>query len=232
MKKALWIISFIPLVGTAVALLFMPDVVPMHYNAAGEIDRWGSKYENLLLPLIVLLLALFVTLLIRFFEKKAAAAEEEKTRAAALQNAKILAIVGVAAAVVFTVLQAFILVGAITGAAKEAQMQTVDLSRISVLAMGVLFIVLGNIMPKTRPNSVVGLRLSWSQYNDNTWRRANLFGGIALIIAGILTLFTGALIQNSLIALLIMMGWLLIAVIASVIYARKVYLEEKAAEKA
>ena len=120
MKKALWIISFLPLVGTAVALLFMPDVVPMHYNAAGEIDRWGSKYENLLLPLIVLLLALLVTLLIRVFEKKAAATEEDQMRTAALQNAKVLAIVGVAAAVVFTVLQAFILIGAITGAAKEA----------------------------------------------------------------------------------------------------------------
>ena len=109
MKRVLWIISFIPLVGTAVALLFMPDVVPMHYNAAGEIDRWGSKYENLLLPLIVLLLALLVTFLIRFFEKKAAAAEEDNVRAAALQNAKILAITGVAIAAVFTVLQAFIL---------------------------------------------------------------------------------------------------------------------------
>ena len=232
MKKALWIISFLPLVGTAVALLFMPDVVPMHYNAAGEIDRWGSKYENLLLPLIVLLLELLVTLLIRVFEKKASAVEDEKMRAAALQNAKVLAIVGVAAAVVFTVLQAFILIGAITGAAKEAKTQTVDLSRISVLAMGVLFIVLGNIMPKTRRNSVVGLRLSWSQYNDNTWRRSNHFAGIALVIAGVFTLFTGALVQNAIASLLIMMGWLLIAVIASVIYARKVYLEEKAAEDA
>ena len=232
MKKVLWIISFIPLVGTAVALLFMPDVVPMHYNAAGEIDRWGSKYENLLLPLIVLLLALLVTILIRFFEKKAAASEEDKVRTAALQNAKILAIAGAAIAAVFTVLQAFILIGAITGAAKEAKTQTVDLSRISVLAMGVLFIVLGNIIPKTRRNSLVGLRLSWSQYNDNTWRRANRFGGIALVIAGVLTLFTGALVQNGIAALMIMTGWLLIAVVASVIYAKKVYLEEKAGEEA
>lgn len=36
----------ISVVGTAVLIVFMPDTVPAHYNFAGEIDRWGSKYEN------------------------------------------------------------------------------------------------------------------------------------------------------------------------------------------
>ena len=39
MKKTMWILSIISIVLTAVALQFMPDLVPMHYNAAGEIDR-------------------------------------------------------------------------------------------------------------------------------------------------------------------------------------------------
>ena len=28
----------------------IPDQVPGHYNSAGEIDRWGDKWELLLLP--------------------------------------------------------------------------------------------------------------------------------------------------------------------------------------
>jgi uncharacterized membrane protein len=50
MKKAMWIISLIALAGTAIVLHFMPDQVPMHYDAVGNIDRWGSKYENLIFP--------------------------------------------------------------------------------------------------------------------------------------------------------------------------------------
>ena len=30
----------------------LPEQVPGHYNAAGEVDRWGSKYEILTLPII------------------------------------------------------------------------------------------------------------------------------------------------------------------------------------
>ena len=39
----------------------IPQQVPMHYNAMGEIDSWGSKYEILFLPAIGLLLYAFIT---------------------------------------------------------------------------------------------------------------------------------------------------------------------------
>ena len=42
------------LVGMILSLVLfwgsIPDQIPGHYNAAGEIDRWGSKWELLLLP--------------------------------------------------------------------------------------------------------------------------------------------------------------------------------------
>ena len=58
MKKLMWAISVFALVLTAVVLQFMPDSVPMHYDLTGNIDRWGSKYENLLFPVIILFLSL------------------------------------------------------------------------------------------------------------------------------------------------------------------------------
>lgn len=39
----------------------IPQQVPMHYNAMGEIDSWGSKYEILFLPAISILLYAFIT---------------------------------------------------------------------------------------------------------------------------------------------------------------------------
>ena len=84
MKKVMWIISFIPLVITAVVLGFLPDKVPMHYNSEGVIDRWGSKYENLLFPIIIIALTLFWHLFIRYFEKKAIKTQVEKEHKEAL----------------------------------------------------------------------------------------------------------------------------------------------------
>lgn len=41
----------------------IPDQVPGHFNAAGEVDRWGSKYELFILPIIGLFLFFMFSLL-------------------------------------------------------------------------------------------------------------------------------------------------------------------------
>ncbi|MFS0690916.1 DUF1648 domain-containing protein [Sporosarcina sp. 179-K 8C2 HS] len=43
----------------------LPDQVPAHYNALGEVNRWGSKWELILLPVIAAFLAVFMTFLER-----------------------------------------------------------------------------------------------------------------------------------------------------------------------
>lgn len=58
------------LLGTAAFLAlywqYIPSEVPMHYNAAGEIDRWGSKAELLILPVIAWLLYGMMTVVEQF----------------------------------------------------------------------------------------------------------------------------------------------------------------------
>lgn len=43
----------------------LPEEVPAHYNAVGEVDRWGSKWELLILPGV----GIFILLLIQTLEK-------------------------------------------------------------------------------------------------------------------------------------------------------------------
>lgn len=55
--------------GSIIFLIFvwneLPKEVPAHYNASGEVDRWGSKWELLTLPGI----GLFIIVLMQIFEK-------------------------------------------------------------------------------------------------------------------------------------------------------------------
>lgn len=44
----------------------LPDQIPGHYNAAGEIDRWANKSEFLLLPVLTLVFYLFISFIERF----------------------------------------------------------------------------------------------------------------------------------------------------------------------
>lgn len=64
------IVSLLSLVGVVVYLILawktIPDQIPAHYNAAGEVNRWGSKSELIVLPIISWLIFGLITLAERF----------------------------------------------------------------------------------------------------------------------------------------------------------------------
>lgn len=67
--KIVNLLSMILIIGIFAYLILnwnqIPDSVPGHFNGAGEIDRWGSKYELFLCPSF----ALGIYALISFLEK-------------------------------------------------------------------------------------------------------------------------------------------------------------------
>lgn len=227
MKKIMWLISIFSLIFTAVVLQFMPDLVPMHYNILGEIDRWGSKYENLLLPIFILAFSLFWHLFISYYEKKAARTSVEKECAEALSNAKVMRIVGVLMISMFTIMQGFILYSAYVEANSNATHIYIDIGKVSCILIGVMFIVLGNFMPKTKKNRIVGVRISWSMYNDITWMKSNRFGAVAMIMAGLLTVITTLFVKSG-IAVIMSIIYLLAATTITLIYSHKIYKQELA----
>ena len=86
-------------------------------------------------------------------------------------------------------------------------------------------------MTKTRINGVIGIRVSWSMYNDNTWRRSNRFGAIVIIIEGIVAIAGALLLKNAFRAIIVTLVFGCAAVAATLIYAHKVYVQEIEAEK-
>lgn len=62
--SALLLMLFIALI--ALNYSNLPDRIPGHYNAFGEIDRWGSKVEILFLPAITLFIYFILTLLTHY----------------------------------------------------------------------------------------------------------------------------------------------------------------------
>ena len=63
-------LGLVMLIGTPLYLVIrwpsIPDKLPMHYNFAGEIDRWGGKGEVLFLVVMVWILYLMISLVEHF----------------------------------------------------------------------------------------------------------------------------------------------------------------------
>ena len=229
MKKIMWCAAMIPVIVTSIVLQFMPDTIPMHHDFAGNTDRWGSKMESFIFPIVILFVTLFWHLMILAFEKKAGRAETEKEQMEAKSNAKFLSIVGISQAVMFGIMHYFIMYSSYRQASLGSTKATVDIAKISCILCGILFIVLGNFMTKVKKNVVAGLRTTWSMYNDNTWRKSNRIGAICLIIAGVLTVVT-TVFANGMVSTILLLVYVFLAAIVAVGYSKKVYDQEKKQE--
>lgn len=230
MRKALWILAVLPLAVTACVFQFLPDKIPAHYNFAGEIDRWGSKYESFIYPICIIAMTVFWECLCSYYRKKSKTIEDEKQRAESANNLKVIGITAVCVTVLFNILHYISLYKACTTTELSVANVEIDSIKITCILMGILFIFLGNVMPKTKLNGTIGLRCTYSMYNDVTWNKSNRFGGFALVIAGLLTVIT-SLIFNGIISMVLMMIYLAVSIIMSIVYAKKIYEEEKTSEQ-
>ncbi len=236
-RVVMWIIAAISFIISAIALYFMPNAIPLHYGLTLHFGlntatpRWGSKYETLIFPVIMLLMALSSTLSAKYYEKKAQKAAIDRESAYNKTNAKALETIGVAIMALLTVMQGVLLYGAYSEALTGASRQLPGLPKIPFILLGVISIVLGNFMTKTRNNGTFGVRIKWSRYNDNTWRKSNRFGALSIIITGVLTIIIALFCKNPELTIIVVLGLFILALIAILIYAHRVYSDEIAAEK-
>jgi len=230
MKKIMWLMAVLPIIVTSAVLQFMPDVIPMHHDLLGNTDRWGNKMESFIFPIIIIGITLFWQLLIIAFEKKAINAKTEKEQMEAKSSSKFLFIVGISQAIMFGVMHYFILYSSYVQAITGENRATIDLAKISCMLFGIIFIVLGNFMTRTKKNAVVGVGTAWSMHNDNTWRKSNRLGAISIIVAGLFTIVTTAF-ASGMVSTICLLVYIILATIITVIYSKKVYDAEIKKEK-
>ena len=191
---------------TGALVTFLPARVPVHYDVTGAVDRVGSRYEYLLLPVISALMALFFVVLARTPKRTAA---ERRT----------LFITGMLIIAFFTILGTVLILSALRvsrGAAAP------DFPRITAIFLGLLICAISNFLPKVRRNGLIGLRTKWSLSSDRVWQRSQRFGAISGVACGAAIILAGCLLEGlaALIALAVLIVlWALACTLASWRYA-------------
>ncbi len=69
-KTVYYILMYLPLVVSLIALPHLPEKIPAHYGVDNQVDRWGSKYEVLLFPVISILMGYFLLGMAKLAAKK------------------------------------------------------------------------------------------------------------------------------------------------------------------
>lgn len=209
-KIIFYSLMFLPLLVVLIALPILPEQIPAHYNFNNQVDRWGSKYETLIYPCITIAFGCFMLGMAKYSAKH----EKDGTN-----NENVCMIAGIVSLFLFNAMTGCFLY-ADFNKVENLSAISVDINQLLFGILGICMIIIGNIMPKVRMNSVIGLRTPWSMKNEITWKKSQRFGGISFIIGGIVIVII-CFLQKEMSCFLWVMSVIVILAVTDICYTYK-----------
>lgn len=147
----------------------LPARVATHWGLGGRVDGWSSKeFLVFFFPAFAVGLGLLLILLPRIDPRQREVSHNAPT---------YWTVSG--AALVFLAGVQVMLVGYNLG-------WPIPIPTLVPIGVGLLFIVIGNLMPRMRPNWFMGIRTPWTLSNEVVWRKTHRVGGYCFVGAGLL----------------------------------------------
>ncbi len=163
------IITLLPMIIGIVLWNRLPEEIATHFGMNGEPNDWSSKAVTVFgMPLFLLFIQLLCA---------AATGYDPKNKHISDKMFKlILWIMPVVS--IFTN----------AGIYAYALGYSVDIAMSSIILCGILFIVVGNYMPKMKQSYTLGIKLPWTLESEENWNKTHRLGGWVFMIGGIVTI--------------------------------------------
>lgn len=168
------LITLIPIVIGLILWDKLPDQVPMHWSAQGEVDGYGTKFQAVFLMPLVLVAFHWICVLGTSLDPK-------KQNI----NDKIFTLVLWIIPVISLLCNSMVFATALG--------HKVSVEIIMPLFMGALFVIIGNYMPKCKQSYTVGIKLPWTLDNEENWNKTHRLAGFLWVIGGVIIMATAFL---------------------------------------
>lgn len=96
--------------------------------------------------------------------------------------------------------------------------------------IGLIFIIVGNYLPKCKKNSTIGIRVPWTFSSEENWNKTHRFGGKVFVICG-LVMMSSIFIPGKM-GEIVLVGSMIVMILMPIIYSYLFYRKEKPAGKA
>ena len=202
------LITLIPIVIGLILWDKLPDQVPMHWNAQGEVDGYGTKFQAVFLMPLILVAFQWVCVLGTSLDPK-------KQNI----NDKIFTLVLWIIPVISLLCNSMVFATALG--------HKVSVEIIMPLFMGALFVIIGNYMPKCKQSYTVGIKLPWTLDNEENWNKTHRLAGKLWFIGGVIICAT-AVLSN----FFILMTVTLVMCIVPTVYSYTLYRKSHSNSKA
>ena len=208
-KKKLILTSIIILVPIIIGLILwnkLPDKLPTHWNSAGEVDGWSSKAFAVFGLPGFLFAVHWVCLLASSVDPKKQNIE-----------GKVLNIVFWICPII-SVLGAVLIYGTVFG-------MEIRVEKIMPVLIGILFIVIGNYLPKCKQSYTMGIKLPWTLNDEENWNRTHRLGGKLWVACGVVIILSMFLPNKFMVA--IFLSVVAVAVFVPSVYSYLIFREKE-----
>lgn len=209
-KKHLILSSVAILLPALFGILFwnrLPDTMTTHWSAGGEADGFSSKaFSVFALPLILLAVHWLCLVLTQLDPKNKG--KNQKPFILVIWSMPVISLFSCA-----TIYCA-------------ALGYTLHIGMVSMIPMGLMFIAIGNYMPKCRQNHTIGIKISWTLANEENWNRTHRFAGKCWVIGGLLMILC-ALLPGAW-GIRVMIAGLIPLMLLPILYSWRIYRQHKA----
>jgi uncharacterized membrane protein len=216
MNKKYWIALIIVVLQLIVALSIASQLpedakIPVHWNFQGEVDSYSGKWMGtLLFPLInALILAFMIAMPYISVRYK----NSQKRFQNILPSFALILISCFALIHIFSLLLA-------------AKLLVENVKSLHLI-LGLMFLLLGNYLPKVPSNFFLGIRTPWTLSSEYVWRRTHRLGGICFVWGGILLIVSALIPATYAWMSNIIFGIFLLAVLLPVLYSFIIYKKEQ-----
>lgn len=209
-----WIICVLSLIVSLIVLQQVPQGVelPLHWGIDGQPDRFGPAWEGLFMPPVIMALVLGVFSILKWIEPR----QENLKKSNRARGGIAMGVV-----LMMLVLQA--------GTVAMAFGHDVPMVRLVLFGVGLMLIVMGNFLGKTRSNFFIGIRTPWTLSSDEVWRKTHRLGGKLFMLSGSVMLVGAWIIAESDLEYLIL-GGVLPAALIPVFYSWWLWRQEQSGE--
>jgi uncharacterized membrane protein len=206
-----WLPFLVPVVAlgfSAAVYGGLPDRVATHWGIDGRVDGWSSPMVAAFgLPLFMLGLALAFRWLPAIDPRR-----ENYEKFRSTYDTIVLAVIGLVGVIHVAVL------GSALG-------WPISVERVVPIAIGVLFVVMGNLLPRARPNWFVGVRTPWTLSSDRVWERTHRVAGLVFVLCGLAIIGAGLLQSRQAVLLVVASG--IIGALFTVVYSYILWRRER-----
>jgi uncharacterized membrane protein len=156
-------------IASAVVYPKLPLTIPTHWDMLGRPNGWSSRlWGAWVMPIFLVVLWAFMRVLPRIDPRGSNYAKFGG------------AYEGIIVSIMLFMLGMHIII------LRAALGYPVAMERVLPIGLGVLFIAIGNLLPRARPNWFIGIRTPWTLSSDRVWEKTHRFGGHVFVGAGIL----------------------------------------------